>query len=474
MRSTWRRRVVTAVAAAAFVVPAVALRAEPVDLEPAPAPPASLPSPWKYGPEDLVLQKRTQINERTIDLTFTTPALAAPTTARVVLPVGYDPAAATRYPTLVLLHGGAGQYTNWYDNGVPAITQDLSLITVLPDAGRSAWYTDWYNNGAGGPPMWETYHLGQLIPWIDQNFKTIGTRAGRAIAGLSSGGFGTLSYAARHPDMFAAAAGFSAAADTNTRPVVSAKVIDALALQDRGGPGSMFGLRETQEVRWRGRNPWDLAENLRATSVTLRTGNGDAGGKFGGGGPTDPVGMVLERSCYEQSLSFHNRLDELGIGHVWDYYGAGTHSGPYWQDSLIKTMPDFMRVFAEQRPDPTEFTYRSIESNFEVFDWQVLMERPVVEFAELDVTTGGFTLSGSGGAQVLTAALYEPGVMYEVETVSSDGSAETAGLQAADAAGRLLIDVDLGPGNLDQQRFTPTHESPLTKVYETAVTISAA
>ena len=146
-----------------------------------------------------------------------------------MLPVGFDASGATRYPMLLLLHGGAGRYTDWANAGLLELTKDLPLITVLPDAGRSAWYTDWYNNGAGGPPMWETYHLGQLLPWVDANFPTVGARSGRAIAGLSSGGFGALSYASRHPDLFVAAAGFSAALDTNTPPVVAGKFIDALA-----------------------------------------------------------------------------------------------------------------------------------------------------------------------------------------------------------------------------------------------------
>ncbi|HWL65584.1 MAG TPA: alpha/beta hydrolase-fold protein, partial [Actinomycetota bacterium] len=107
------------------------------------------------NPLQLVAENR--ISERRLDLTFTTPALANPTTVRILLPEGFDPAAATRYPVLYLLHGGAADYTSWTTGGsAHLLTEDLPLITVMPDAGRSAWYTDWYNNGLGGPPMWET------------------------------------------------------------------------------------------------------------------------------------------------------------------------------------------------------------------------------------------------------------------------------------------------------------------------------
>ncbi len=52
-----------------------------------------------------------------------------------------------------------------------------------------------------------------MIPWIDSNLRTIAKRSARAIAGLSQGGFCSMSYAARHPDRFSVALGYSAAPD---------------------------------------------------------------------------------------------------------------------------------------------------------------------------------------------------------------------------------------------------------------------
>ena len=75
----------------------------------------------------------------------------------------------------------------------------------MPDIALSyaggGWCTDWFNGGAGGPPRWETFHIDQLIPWVDRNLRTVANRGGRAIAGLSQGGFCSMSYAARHPDL---------------------------------------------------------------------------------------------------------------------------------------------------------------------------------------------------------------------------------------------------------------------------------
>ncbi len=310
------------------------------------------------------------------DYTFSTPALASPTTVRVLLPRDYDASGSTRYPVLYLLHGGAADYTSWTTGGgiVQSLTDGLGLIVVMPDGGKSAWYTDWYNNGLGGTPMWETYHIDQLIPWIDDHFRTVAARSGRAIAGLSSGGFGAMSYASRHPDLFVAAAAFSGAVDTNTPPVVAGKVIDGLAAQDGGIPGSLFGLRETEEVRWRGHNPWDLADNLRGMDLTLRTGNGFPGGP----GPEMLLdgGRLLEGAVHPMNVSFDQRLTALGIAHTFEDYGPGTHSFYYWNRDLQRTLPEIMSVFAEDRPDPSPFSYRSIEQSYEVYGWSVRMDRP--------------------------------------------------------------------------------------------------
>jgi S-formylglutathione hydrolase FrmB len=432
----------------------------------APNAPAPADPPAANDAPPLTLVDTAELSPRMVDHTFSTPALNAQTRVRVLLPPNYDASGATRYPVLFLLHGGAADYTSWTAQGGIAhlLTADLPLVTVMPDGGRSAWYTDWYNNGLGGNPQWETYHIGQLLPWVDAHYPTVGNRSGRAIAGLSSGGFGAMSYATRHPDLFVAAAAFSGAVDTNTPPVVAGKVIDGLALQDLGGPGALFGLRETEEVRWRGHNPWDLADNLRAMSVTLRTGNGQAGGPYGGGGPFDPGGTFLETSCHDMSVSMHNQLVALGIGHVWDDYGPGTHSFPYWNRSLERTLPTFMSVFAEHRADPATFSYRSIDPSYSVFGWTVAIDRPVVEFSRLAVTDTGFSLSGSGDAAVLTGPRYTPGQTYDVTLAGGSGSQSVQA--TADSAGRLAIAVPLGEANLVQQ-----YRTPVTSVFTTTVTI---
>ena len=414
-----------------------------------------------------------QLSDRMVDLTFRTAATVGDTHVRVLLPTGYASDPTRRYPVLYLLHGGADNYTAWARPGggdTVAATAGLPLISVMPDGGQGGWYTNWRNKGLKGQPSWETYHIDELIPWIDAHFRTVASRNGRAIFGLSMGGFGALSYAARHPDMFVAAGAFSGAVDTNTPPVLSPHFIDLISMLDGGLPGSLFGLREVDEVRWRGSNPWDLADNLRGMSLTIRCGDGNTGGQYGGGGPTDGASL-LEYAVHPQNVSMEARLQALGIPHTVDLYKGGTHSWPYWNDDLRKTLPSIMATFASPPPAPVTFGYTSILPSFRVFDWSVAIARPAAEFATLHSDgAAGFELTGSGTATVTTAALYSPGAAYHAVI------GDTIQVTRAGTDGRISLSVPLGPADALQEQFlldgTP---SPLTThLHTTSVSITPA
>jgi S-formylglutathione hydrolase FrmB len=138
---------------------------------------------------------------RGVQLTISTPALTAPTQVQVFLPKGYKSPHGRRWPVTYYLHGAAGDDTRfnaWYGD----LIGHLPSIVVAPSGGALGWYSDWYNDGAGGPPMYQTFDIDQLIPLIDANFRTIASRKGRALIGESMGGFGVMSYAALYPEMF--------------------------------------------------------------------------------------------------------------------------------------------------------------------------------------------------------------------------------------------------------------------------------
>ena len=179
---------------------------------------------------------------------------------------------------------------SWTRSGdAERLTAAKPLIVVMPDGGRGGWYTNWYRGGRAARRRWETYHVDQLLRLVDRRFRTVAARRGRAIAGLSMGGFGALSYAARHPDRFAAAASFSGGVDLEARVMGLAAgplVVDATAAGDGGRPG--LGLRRLHDpghplARAQPARPG--RQPARASALTLRTGDGRPGGPFGGAAP---------------------------------------------------------------------------------------------------------------------------------------------------------------------------------------------
>lgn len=415
----------------------------------------------------------TQLNGRLYAVTVSTAALPGPANIRILLPSDYAARPRERFPVLYLLHGTSGGAADWTTQGhAQQTTAGRQLIVVMPDIALhddgGGWCTNWYNGGDRGVPEWETFHIDQLIPWVDRNLRTIADRGGRAIAGLSQGGFCSMSYAARHPDLFSTALSFSGAPDIAFDAVAQALVTPIVNATETALDGvalnSMFGPRSSEEINWVAHDPTSLAANLRGMNLFIFTGDGTPGPLDQG--PPNAVAMAIETGVHELSVLFHNRLDALGIPSVFDDYGPGTHSWPYWDRDLWESIGPLMADFAHPPPIPRQITYTSAEPAYSVFGWEVAMHREVQELSTLvDAGPAGFELQGSGSATVLTPGVYRPGHSYRV-TIRSRVS-----VVRADRRGRLAIGVPLGPSDTVQEY--PLDGPPLgTTVYTTRVSIT--
>lgn len=128
----------------------------------------------------------------------------------VVLPTDYDQPAAKdkHYPVLYLLHGLAGHYDNWVTHTkLSEYAAQYRMIIVTPE-GNDGWYTD---SATVPTDKYETYIFEELIPDVQRRYRTVEAREGRAIAGLSMGGYGALKLGVKHPQTFAFAASLSGA-----------------------------------------------------------------------------------------------------------------------------------------------------------------------------------------------------------------------------------------------------------------------
>ncbi|HEX4460179.1 MAG TPA: alpha/beta hydrolase-fold protein, partial [Polyangia bacterium] len=143
----------------------------------------------------------SQQNGRIVDLQIASDALHATVATRLLLPRDWDAQPNARWPVLYLLHGAKFDKSDPTPNStlwttqtdLVAFTANSDVLIVMPEGGNDGWYSDWYNDGLGGAPGWETFHLVELRQIIEQQFRAATVRA---IAGVSMGGFGALSYAA--------------------------------------------------------------------------------------------------------------------------------------------------------------------------------------------------------------------------------------------------------------------------------------
>jgi len=398
----------------------------------------------------------------------------------ILLPTNYNP--ATHYPVLYLYDGTEGLASNWTQDGdAEALTAGLPLIVVMPNIDIAGDGGGWCNNwtsSTGVTENWTTYHIDQLIPWVDANLPTIADRGGRAIAGLSQGGFCSISYAARFPDLFSVALAYSGAPDIwwDKPAYVGASAIIHFTevYDDELPPDTFFGNELTDQLGWAAADPATLAENLANTKMYLYWGNGFPG-CFPEVYTCDPdpsdygEANLIEGAVYYSNEFFEERLDSLGIPAYFDYYGNGDHSWSYWTQDFQQSIGDIMSDLESPAPAPANVTYTSAANSYSVYGWNVTMDRSAQEFSTLsNADSCGFNLSGSGSATVVTPDDYTPGQTYTVSLSGPNASGtETA---VANASGQLSLSVPLGTAN-SYQEYTVQAIAAGTNIYTTAVTV---
>ncbi|MGH9470560.1 MAG: alpha/beta hydrolase [Terriglobia bacterium] len=137
----------------------------------------------------------------------------------IILPQDYA-STTRRYPVLYLLHGYTGHYSDWVTKtGLTTYAKAYEEIIVTPED-ENGWYVDNYTNPKLG---WQSYIIDDLIPYVDSHYRTMAERQGRAVAGLSMGGYGAMLLGLKYHQMFAAAASLSGAL-ASAKPVFEALI----------------------------------------------------------------------------------------------------------------------------------------------------------------------------------------------------------------------------------------------------------
>lgn len=160
----------------------------------------------------------------------------------VHLPPCYDYYADRAYPVLMMFHGWPMNEQHWVNLGLLRIadvwsTQRLvgPFIIVLPGVVDP---DGMYVHSSGGPRSFEGMIVDELLPRIDENYRTIRAPWARAIGGISRGGVWSLEIGLRNPNLFTIVGGHSPALSLN-RPYPA---YDPYVLGRNGAPGQRIYL----------------------------------------------------------------------------------------------------------------------------------------------------------------------------------------------------------------------------------------
>ena len=394
--------------------------------------------------------------DRVVTLHLRSRAMGDVQVVNVLLPPHYDASGATRYPVVYLLHGAGGNNRSWLDDGdAQAALGSLPVIAVMPDGsgiGRDGKridgdYSDWFGEEAGSAeraPAWESFHIRELVPFIDRTFPTRASAAGRAIAGISMGGTGAMKYAAEYPGTFGAAGSFSGGID--------------LSVARSRDHTCKFGQYPRDAVVWRDNDPTVLAGNLRGVRLFVRSGDGTPGPFDAPVKPADPIAgtiwqirLLVEAGANLMAEHFVAAARHAGVTGIDVRSYHGSHSHPYWRRELGAFRPWLRAQFRHPAHRPTSFSVASAHRSFTAWEWTFRTDRRTRAFLHLHVVARRLVAKGSGQLHAVTPRTYRPRRRYVVRSGSRTRTV------VADRFGRLAFSVDLGAGRRVTTRISPAN-----------------
>ena len=251
-------------------------------------------------------------------------ALAKTSRAGVVMPDSYRKSKAT-YPVLYLLHGGRGNYRDWLSKTpdkqlVHRLADQYQVIIVTPDAGFSSYYID---SPVDKSSQYETFITRDLLAEVDKSYRTIRSRNGRIITGLSMGGHGALYLATRHPDLFCAAGSMSGALDLNT---ANWKLPAENLAEINGRLEKVFGPRNTTPDFYQANSVVNYADKIQANKLALI------------------IDCGVDDFLIEPNRELHRRLVYNKTPHDYTERPGG-HTWEYWENALPYHLVFFQKVW---------------------------------------------------------------------------------------------------------------------------------
>lgn len=238
----------------------------------------------------------------------------------IYLPYDYE-TSSRYYPVVYLLHGYTDNDMGWLQFGEANLIADEGIanrdippmILVMPDGGVS-----WYMNNFDNSVKYEDFFIKEFIPYMESHYRIRPGKEYRGISGLSMGGNGTLLYAFKHPDMFAACAAFSVGVFTDE------EVINYNDNAWEGTFGNVYGHnlkgKDRLTQHYLSNNLFYLIKNTNADklkSVRIYIDCGD------------------DDFLYKGNSELHVTLRNNNIPHEYRVRDGG-HTWTYWRTGLLE------------------------------------------------------------------------------------------------------------------------------------------
>jgi S-formylglutathione hydrolase FrmB len=253
----------------------------------------------------------------------------------VQLPPDYDSkdALTRRYPVLYFLHGLGQNEQTLFSTGGWSVVEDLrrqhkivDFLVVAPEGKRS-----FYINSANNSVRYSDFFLQEFIPAIERKYRVRVGRTGRAITGVSMGGYGALRFAFAHPELFSAVSAQSAALITQTPQELSNAGRSGSPLGRVMGPA--FG-EPIDLPHWQQNSVFLLARKnqsgLRNLAIYFNCGQQDDFGFEDG------------------AAALHQQLDTEHVKHEYHLY-PGDHSLTYFLSHMGEVMEFHSRIFVGEK-----------------------------------------------------------------------------------------------------------------------------
>jgi S-formylglutathione hydrolase FrmB len=130
----------------------------------------------------------------------------------VLVPPGYDDQPERRYPSVFVVQGYTGQIDMWrnrfpWRRNFPELADQGMASGEIPPC-IVVWIDAWTSLGGSqyldspGTGNYLTYICDEIVPWIDERYRTLDDRGNRGVVGKSSGGYGAMVLAMLRPDVF--------------------------------------------------------------------------------------------------------------------------------------------------------------------------------------------------------------------------------------------------------------------------------